>query len=78
MKELCNEICPKNGEGVLLAKRAKAGEIKRPAWCIPLISSVFHTEFDASKLKGAEFKIVKHIARCGRVFKRLKDISEEA
>ena len=78
MKELCNEICPRNADGFLLAERAKAGDIKRPAWCIPLISTVLHTEFDASKLKGVEFKIAKHIARCGRVFKRLKDILEEA
>ncbi len=78
MKELCNEICPRNADGFMLAERAKARDIKRPAWCIPLISSVLQNEFDASKLNGAEFKIVKHINRCGRVFKRLKDISEEA
>jgi len=33
MKQLCNEMCPRNSDGVMLGERAQKGDIKRPAWC---------------------------------------------
>jgi hypothetical protein len=78
MKQLCSEICPRNTDGVMLGERAPAGGTKRPAWCTAHILKVLHTEFEASKLNGAELKIDKHIARSVLTMKRLKNMSEEA
>jgi len=50
----------------------------RPGPRVRCQQTPLHTEFDASKLKGAEFKIGKHTVRSIVNFKRLKSISEEA
>jgi len=50
MEELCNSICPRGEDGVMLSERSKYQ--KRPAWCIHAIMVNLRSEFDASKLDG--------------------------
>ncbi len=49
MKSLCNYICPRSEEGVMLSDRARIG-LRRPAWCIAEIMNILSGEFDASNI----------------------------
>ncbi len=70
MKLLCNDICRRSGDGVLLSERAQS-DLRRPAWCLDEILNILDEEFVATKLKGAREKALKYMANCACMFKRL-------
>jgi hypothetical protein len=76
MKMLCNNICPRSLDGVMLPERAHAG-LRRPAWCLEEILNILGEEFEASKLKGAREKALKYMSNSALSFKRLRSISPE-
>ncbi len=77
MKSVCNDICPRSGDGVMLPKRGHSA-LKRPAWCLDEIMNILGEEFDENQLKGARDKALKYMSKCNRMFKSLKSISPEA
>ena len=77
MKMLCNDICPRTEEGVMLSDRAPPGS-RRPTWCIAEIMNILTAEFDASKLKGVREKAMKYMSKSSLHFKRLLHTSVEA
>ena len=76
MKSLCNDICPRNEDGIMLPEKGP-GNIKRPAWCIHAIMNILNAEFDELKLKGAYEKALAYMARSALQFKRLKNLTTE-
>lgn len=76
MKTLCDEICPRSVDGVMLCERSLTG-VKRPSWCIDEIMKIMGEEFDASLLKGAREKARKYMRNCAFDFKRLRSYSHE-
>ena len=77
MKSLCNDICPRSGDGVMLPERGHLS-LKCPAWCLDEIMNILGEEFDESQLKGARDKALKYMSHCIRMFKCLKNVSAEA
>jgi hypothetical protein len=77
MKSLCNDICPRSGDGIMLPKRGHLS-LKRSAWCLDEIINILGEEFYESQLKGARDKALKYMSHCIRMFKRLKNVSAEA
>ena len=76
MKELCNIICPRNEDGVMLAERG-ASDMNRPVWCIEEIMATLREEFDASELDGAKEKAQNYMARAALQLRRIKSITQE-
>ena len=76
MKSLCNEICPRSGDGVMLTERSQTG-VKRPAWCLDEVMRILGEEFDESLLKNARLRARKYMANCSTTFKRLRSYSPE-
>ena len=77
MKSLCNIICPRNIDGVILHVRAKAS-LRRPVWYLDEIIKILREEFDEIKIKDGRDKALKYMAICACTFKRLRSISAEA
>ncbi len=69
MKSLCNEICPRDEDGIMLLHKAHPC-FKRPAWCIEHIMNALHNEFDSSQLADARDKALSYMARASCTFKR--------
>jgi hypothetical protein len=76
MKELCNEVCPRDVDGAMLVDRSVCGE-KRPAWCIAKVMKELEAEFDESDLKGVEEKATSFIARNALLNKRLRNLTDQ-
>ena len=74
MKELCNSICPRGEDGVMLSESSKGK--KRPAWCIHAIMDILRSEFESSELDGVQEKAMVYMSRNALMFTRLKQLSE--
>ena len=75
MKELCNEVCPRDGEGVMLGERSVSGE-KRPAWCIEKIVHDLEEEFDEKHLNDIRERATSFIARNALLSKRVNNLTD--
>jgi hypothetical protein len=77
LKSACNDVCPRDKNGIMLAARAQGG-VKRPAWCISEIMGILGDEFGESNVKDAREKALNYMSRSAIKLKRLQSISEEA
>ena len=77
MKELCNEVCPRDDDGVFLAKRSVGRGEKRPAWFIAKIMQDLKQEFHQYELKGVQEKAMRFISRTSQVDRRLTTLTDQ-
>ena len=76
MVMLCNEVCPRDADNIMLVDRS-LGDERRPSWCIAKIMHDLEREFDVSELRGVKEKVITYISRTAGLFKRLQNITEE-
>ena len=74
MKALCNKLCPRDEQGIMLSERGR-GCMKRPAWVIDKVMSELRADFDSEELDNAKAKAVRYMTRSAMNFKRLLTIS---
>jgi len=77
MKQMCNQVCPRDADGVFLAERSLGGGEKRPAWCITKIMQDLKQEFHQYNLKDVEEKVMRFISMTSHVGKRLTTLTEQ-
>ena len=76
MKEVCNEVCPRDDDGLMLWERSAQG-VKRPAWCISKIMHELEQEFDAADLEGVQDKAMSFMARNAQAYRRLLNMTDQ-
>jgi hypothetical protein len=76
MKALCEEVCPRDLDGYMIGERSVCGET-RPPWCLAKIMHDLRREFDEKDLMSVETKAIRFMASNARIYKRLKNLTEQ-
>jgi len=76
MRNLCNKLCPRDENGLMLSERGK-GCLKRPSWVIEEVLSSLKEEYDFLQPEIVRVKALTYMSRASLNFKRLLTLSEQ-